>query len=338
MVLSQDFPRLDGKGKRVMNYMDFVNCVQLHGGDMAKQRRKEIQERRRRATVMEFSKRKEDFATMFAQLDLDGDGQLSMEEFHAGFEAKSREWGYEGSMEAADSAEMEMFRAMDADSSGYISYDEFKSYMDSLTDSLLQENKDIANEKYKVARENDRARDRAEGMEYSMKANENYEVADPASEDGVYTRYNKAAVVVANAGTQKAYENPKATKSVSMGTSMDDDGPLSWNQFDGNLGMSDSANGFAMLNGFQEEAENEKIMTTLDKEETLFRDDAALLAKIIRRYRPGLKYVFDFYSRTNAGNTAMRATRAWQRSKPLQWSTAGSAALCFAAFVQTLIC
>ena len=50
-------------------------------------------------------------------------------------------------------------------------------------------------------------------------------------------------------------------------------------------------------------------MTTLDKEETLFRDDAALLAKIIRRYRPGLKYVFDFYSRTNAGNTAMRATR-----------------------------
>ena len=147
---------------------------------------------------------------MFAQLDLDGDGQLSMEEFHAGFAAKSREWGYEGSMEAADSAEMEMFRAMDADSSGYISYDEFKSYMDSLTDSLLQENKDIANEKYKVARENDRARDRAEAMEYSMKANENYEVADPASEDGVYTRYNKAAVVVANAGTQKDIREPKS--------------------------------------------------------------------------------------------------------------------------------
>ena len=233
VVLSQDFPRLDGKGKRVMNYTDFVNCVQLHGGDTAKQRRKEIQERRRRATVMEFSKRKEDFAEMFAQLDLDGDGQLSMEEFHAGFAAKSREWGYHGSMDAADSAEMEMFRAMDADSGGYISYDEFKSYMDALTDSFLQENKDMANEKYKIARENDRAREREEAMEHSMKANENYEVTDPASEDGVYTRYNIPAVVVANAGTQKDYENPKATKSVSMGTSMDDDGPLGWNQFDG---------------------------------------------------------------------------------------------------------
>ena len=74
-VLAEDFPRVDGKGKRVMNYNEYVQCVESHGGQMGKQRRQEIQERRRRASVMEFSKRKGEFEIMFQELDLDGDGQ-----------------------------------------------------------------------------------------------------------------------------------------------------------------------------------------------------------------------------------------------------------------------
>ena len=51
----------------------------------------------------------------------------------------------------------------------------------------------------------------------------------------------------------------------------------------------------------QEVAENQ--------EKSLWRDDGVMLSKIIRRYRPGIKYIFNFYSRTNAGNTAARASR-----------------------------
>ena len=246
-----------------------------------------------------------------------------MEEFHNGFAEKARSWGYQGSMEAADSAEIEMFKAMDEDNSGFISYDEFKNYMDQITGELLQENKKIANEKYEIAREKDRLREKEEAMEYSMKANENYEITPTAEDENVYTRYNVPAVVVANAGTQKTYVNPKATtKSVtmgtSMGTSMDDDGPMSWNQFDNtannNIIINDGNNNSdsltnSVLYGTKENEQSMEIMNKLDNEDTLFRDDAALLAKIIKRYRAGLKYVFNFYSRTNAGNTAMRATR-----------------------------
>ena len=246
-----------------------------------------------------------------------------MEEFHNGFAEKARSWGYQGSMEAADSAEIEMFKAMDEDNSGFISYDEFKNYMDQITGELLQENKKIANEKYEIAREKDRLREKEEAMEYSMKANENYEITPTAEDENVYTRYNVPAVVVANAGTQKTYVNPKATtKSVtmgtSMGTSMDDDGPMSWNQFDNtannNIIINDGNNSNdsltnSVLYGTKENEQSMEIMNKLDNEDTLFRDDAALLAKIIKRYRAGLKYVFNFYSRTNAGNTAMRATR-----------------------------
>ena len=282
-----------------MNYMEFVSCIYCSGtwrsSSGRRSKREDAEQPSWNFEAQEAAECSLSFWTGWSAID--GGISRSLRQ--------KRERGYEGSMDAADSAEMEMFRAMDADNGGYISYDEFKSYMDSLVDNLLQENKDMANEKYQVARKNDNARERAAAMGYSL-VNENYEVAILPLRT-VSTPLQQQAWSWLAQARKDAREPGYPVRQ--HGDSMDDDGPLSWNQFDGNLGMSDSANGYAKLNGVQEEAENEKIMTTLDKEETLFRDDAALLAKIIRRYRPGLKYVFDFYSRTNAGNTAMRATR-----------------------------
>ena len=104
--------------------------------------------------------------------------------------------------------------------------------------------------------------------------NENYEREPNAEDENVYTRYNVPAVVVANAGTQKTYVNIKANKSVtmgtSMGTSMDDDGPLSWNQFDNsnvnNSNTMDPSFTSSILNGTRDDKESLEILNKLDKE------------------------------------------------------------------------
>ncbi len=303
----EDFPRKDGKGKSVMNSDEFYNCITSHGGVGVKKRRKEIAARRRRASVTEFSKRSDEFEIMFRELDLDQDGQLSMEEFHKGFEKKAAEWGYKGSMDAADSAELDMFREMDTDQSGLISFDEFKTYMDNVRESWAQENREEAAKAVAVAREKDKAKETEAALEYSLQAREDFEEVNEADEEGVYTRYNVPCVVVANAGTQATYVNKKANRTTGTGTSTWDDtaSGQDWDSFvsldTSALDVSGGSNEMKSFLAAQEVAENQ--------EKSLWRDDGVMLSKIIRRYRPGIKYIFNFYSRTNAGNTAARASR-----------------------------
>ena len=306
VLAENDFQRVDGKGKIVFSASEFVDCITNHGGHMQRKKRKEeISKRQRRASVTEFTRRSQEFETMFRECDLDGDGQLSMEEFHNGFAAKAASWGYAGSMDASQSAELDMFKAMDTDMSGMISFEEFSSYMESIQQSWKQETREEAAKVVAVAREKDRANEIEEAIEYSLKMQEDFETVDTGAEDGTYTRYNVPAIVVANTGTQATFVNKKAntmntamSTTADMGSVMDEENidTSTWDSF-ASQGGEDMAT--RMLFGEKQED---------DANASLWRDDGILLAKIIRRYRPGLKYIFEFYSRTNTA-TAARATR-----------------------------